>query len=723
MKPDKWFEQFRGWHRLRVGSLRSLKYFITLGVSFAILAYLGNSIFVSEKERVIQQHLVQAQLVAHLGATSMAYAIDKIGDGQKIIASFLEHKSKWRARDIRPLLQSFVKANHKIIRWAGLSEVNGRILVRYPRHGPLPIDLPRVLARFHATEGKSRAIKIKVFYQRRLFLMIRPVSQGKTSRYVFWCIGSFEAFLRTFISEHQELESRYLWLVFVEGHRQVALYMDAKAHRRVVPTTFPLPFSRKELTYDGRTLLVGAHAIRFGEHQGWFVVGIPRNRIEGQLSEFRNQGMLLTGFFVIFFAIFLYTYFKNRSRRIVAERTANISREILISKQQLESYIENSSDAILRNDLDGRIQFVNPAFTRIFGWAASEVVGKNILDVFPEDKTRIAKVVETIKAKKAVPPYETRRRRKDGQMLDLYVSASPILNSQGEVIAITAVYRDHTGLKRLEDRLYQSEKMAAIGQLVAQIAHEINNPLSTLQFSLQLLKRSGPNDPDFMEEIQDMDEEIRRIARIVDQLLSFSRPQSKRKRQTSLKRVLRNKVLQLLFKNLRERGVNVEIDLPDGLPLVRVYSDQMLQVFMNLTQNASDSIEKKGTITIRARRRVLDYDTFYQLSSRSERLGTPTGEVVEIVVSDTGRGIPPENLPHIFEPFFTSKGPKGTGLGLSIVHGIVSRAGGSIEVESTPGRGTTFTLILPAVETRVKRDKAGRNVVQKEAESGGRHKK
>jgi len=695
-----------------------LKYFITLGFSFAILAYLGNSIFVSEKERVIQQHLVQAQLVAHLGATSMAYAIDKIGDGQQIIASFLEHKSKWRTRDIQPLLQSFVKANHKIIRWAGLSKMGGQILVRYPRQRPLPMKLSQVLAEFHVPAGKSHAIK--VFYHRRLFLVIRPAREGRSSRYVFWCIGSFGDFLRTFISEHQGFESQYLWLVFQEGHRQIALYMDAKGQQRV--TTFPLPFSRMELTYNRQVLLVGSHDFRFGEHRGWFIVGIPRNRIEGQLSEFRNQGMLLTGFFVIFFAIFLYTYFKNRSRRIVAERTANISREILISKQQLESYIENSSDAILRNDLEGKIQFVNPAFTRIFGWTASEVVGKNILDIFPEDKARIAKVMETIKMKKAVPPYETRRRRRDGQMLDLYVSASPILNSQGEVIAITAVYRDHTGLKRLEDRLYQSEKMAAIGQLVAQIAHEINNPLSTLQFSLQLLKRSGPNDPDFMEEIQDMDEEIRRIARIVDQLLSFSRPQSKRKRQTSLKRVMRNKVLQLLIKNLRERGVNVEIDLPDALPLVRVFSDQMLQVLMNLIQNASDSIEKEGTITIQARRKVLDDDTFYQLSSRPERLGTPMGEVVEIIVSDTGRGIPPENLPHIFEPFFTSKGPKGTGLGLSIVHGIISRAGGSIEVESIHGRGTTFTIILPAVETRAKRDKMGRNVVQKGAENRTRQK-
>ena len=692
-----------------------LKYFVTLGFSLAILAYLGNAIFVSEKKRVIQQHLIQAQLVAHLGATSMAYAVDKIRDSQKIIASFLDHKSGCQVRDVRPLLRSFVKTNHEIVRWAGLSGGDGRVLVRYPRHPPLPMDIPRILSGLEFPEGRGSGIRI--LYHRRLFLLVRLVGKASGRRYIFWCIGSLGDFLRTFASAHRGFEARYLWLVFKTRRGQIALYMDAHARQRVIPTAFPLPFTHTELSYEGQALLLGSYPFRLGDHRGWFVVGIPKNRIEVQLSSFRNQGMVLTGFFVIFFAVFLFTYFKNRSRRIVAERTANISREILISKQQLESYIENSSDAILRNDLEGKIQFVNPAFTRIFGWEASEVVGRNILDIFPEDRARIERVMETIRSKKTFPPYETRRRRKDGQLLDLYVSASPILNSQGEVIAITAVFRDHTGLKRLEDRLYQSEKMAAIGQLVAQIAHEINNPLSTLQFSLQLLKRSGPGDPDFMEEIQDMDEEIRRIARIVNQLLSFSRPQSKRKRQTSLRRVVRNKVLQLLIKNLRERGVNVEIDLPATLPPVRVYSDQMLQVFMNLIQNASDSIEEGGTILIRARKKVLDIDTFYQLSSRTERLGSPTGEVVEIVVSDTGRGIPPEHLPHIFEPFFTSKGPKGTGLGLSIVHGIISRAGGSIEVESTPNRGTTFTIILSAVEGPTKRDKTGRNMIQGEGKN------
>ncbi len=683
---------------------RSLKYFVTLGLSLAILAYLGNSIFTAEKDRVIRQHLYQAQLIAHLGSTSIAYAFDEIQKGQQFIVSYLEHKPYWRVRDVKPLLSSFIKTNQGLITWAGLDKADGKPVIRYPKTPSLPIQLGEILS---ALQDKQDGTPfIKYLFKDQLVFFAQEIHTPKGGRYFFWCVGSFEGYLQKFLSVYRKSYCRHLWLVFKDNGRQRALYMGPNFKPKSLETNLSLPFERKEIVFNGERLLAGAHPFRFGDRQGWFVVGIPRNRIEVQLAEFRTKGMLLTGFFIVFFSIFLYTYFKNRSRRIVAEQTANIGREIIISKQQLESYIENATDGILRNDLEGKILYVNPAFTRIFGWETHEVIGKNILDLFPEDRDRLTKVIETIKAKKSFPPYETRRRRKDGQIIDLYVSASPILNSKGDVIAITAVYRDHTRLKRLENRLYQSEKMAAIGQLVAQIAHEINNPLSTLQFSLQILRRMGPKDPEFIEEIDDMEEEIKRIARIVDQLLSFSRPQSKRKRQASLKRVLRNKMIQLLFKNLRERGVEIEVDLVDPLPMVRVYSDQMLQVFINLLKNAADSIKDHGKITIRAEAKDLDLDDSYQLPSRNPPATPPPGKVVEITVADTGEGIPPENLPHIFEPFFTSKGPEGTGLGLSVVHSIISRSGGTIEVESAPGRGTTFTIILPAIDPRQKRDKS-----------------
>jgi len=693
---------------------RSLKYFFTLGLSLAILGYLGNSIFTAEKERVIQQHLLQAQLIAHLGSTTIAYAFDEIRNSQQLITSYLEHKPYWKLRDIKPLLSSFIKTNHGLTKWAGLSSLDGKIITHYPRDSIPPVNIKEIFA--NLPDEVKNAPVTEFLFENQLVLFAQEIKKSEKTRYIFWCIGSFEGFLHQFLSAYREFYCRHLWLVFKEGEKQKTLYMGSDFKPQGLETNFHLPFERKEIVFKGERLLAGAHPFKFGKWQGWFVVGIPRNRIEVQLAEFRYKGMLLTGFFIIFFSIFLYTYFKNRSRRIVAEQTANISREIIISKQQLESYIENATDGILRNDLDGKIRYVNPAFTRIFGWEAHEVIGKNILDLFPEDRDRLVKVMETIKAKKSFPPYETRRRRKDGQVIDLYVSASPILNSKGDVIAITAVYRDHTRLKRLEDRLYQSEKMAAIGQLVAQIAHEINNPLSTLQFSLQLLRRMGPKDEEFIEEIDDMEEEIKRIARIVDQLLSFSRPQSKRKRQASLKRVLRNKMIQLLFKNLRERGVEVEVNLVDPLPMVRVYSDQMLQVFINLIKNAADSIKEKGKITIVAETKVLDMDTMYQLPSRGQQASHPIGRVVEITISDTGEGIPPENLPHIFEPFFTSKGPEGTGLGLSVVHSIISRSNGTIEVESAPGKGTTFTIILPAIEPKQKRDKQGENMLKESGE-------
>jgi two-component system sporulation sensor kinase A/two-component system, sporulation sensor kinase E len=692
----------------RVKLPKSLKYFLTLGFSFAILAYLGNAVFQTEKTNVIHQHLLQSRLLAHIGAVSIAYSLEEIQNAQQLVLAFTEKKKHWEIHEIKPLISSFVKANN-IVKWAGISTAKGKIIYQYPVRLPLPPDFKLPLP--EDFKQSPRSSPIKFLLKSQMFLFSHKIKKAGGPKYFIWYIGSTANFNRSFLNTYRKFNCKYLWLVLQGKTKRTAFYIGPDFKQSVTDFAFSLPFDYREISFKGEKLLAGAHPVHTGPLNGWFVVGIPKDQIEIQLAQFRYQGVLLTGFFVVFISIFLFTYFKNRSRRIVAEQTANISREILISKQQLESYLENSSDGILRNDINGKIRYVNPAFAKMFGWEVKDVIGKNILDIFPDDKKRITKVMETIKRKKAFPPYDTKRRRKDGQIINLYVSASPILNSRGNVIAITAVYRDHTKLKRLEGRLHQSEKMAAIGQLVAQIAHEINNPLSTLQLSLQILRRAIPDNPELTEEIEDMDEEIRRIAGIVNQLLSFSRPQSQRKRQASLKRVVKNKMIQLLFKNLHENGIEVELDIGSPLPLVSVYSDQMLQVFLNLIKNAADSIENQGKITIHITTKILEPDTSYSFPSGDE-LAFPRGKVVEITVSDTGKGIPSEALPHIFEPFYSSKGKGGTGLGLSVVHNIIAKAGGSIEVESTPGKGTTFFITLPAIASRQSHGTDGKNMLK-----------
>jgi len=676
---------------------KSLKYFVTLGFSFAILAYLGNAVFQTEKANVIHQHLLQARLLAHIGAVSIAYSLEEIRNAQQLILSFTEKKKRWRVHEIKPLISSLVKANN-IVKWAGISTISGRIIYQYPASLSLPPDFNPIPDKIRKKPAEN--FPARFLLKSQMLTFSHAIKKNGVPSYFIWCIGSMEEFNRSFLNTYRRFNCKHLWLVLQRKAGRKAFYMGPDFKQSISNSVLNLPFDYKEFLFRRERLLVGAHPVQAGAMRGWFVVGIPRDQIEIQLAEFRYQGILLTGFFVVFISIFLFTYFKNRSRRIVAEQTANISREILISKQQLESYLENSSDGILRNDLNGKIRYVNPAFARMFGWEVRDVIGRNILDIFPDDRKRIIKVMETIREKKAFPPYDTKRKRKDGLVINLYVSASPILNSRGTVIAITAVYRDHTKMKRLESRLHQSEKMAAIGQLVAQIAHEINNPLSTLQLSLQLLRRVAPNDPEFIEEIEDMDEEIRRVAGIVNQLLSFSRPQSQKKQQASLKRVFKNKMLQLLLKNIREKGIEIELDINSPLPLVRVYSDQMLQVFLNLIQNAVDSMENHGKITIRIASKVLEPDSSYQLASDNHQLAFPLGKVVEITVSDTGKGISPEALPHIFEPFYSSKGKGGTGLGLSVVHNIITKSGGSIEVESAPGKGTIFYITLPTAGSK-----------------------
>jgi len=684
---------------------KSLKYFVTLGLSFAILAYLGNAVFQTEKANVIHQHLLQARLLAHIGAVSIAYSLEEIRDAQQLILSFTEKKKRWRVPEIKPLISSLVKANN-IVKWAGISTIGGRIIYQYPASLSLPPDFTPVPDKIKKKPAESFPVRFLLKSQMLTFSHV--IKKNGVPRYFIWCIGSMEEFNRSFLNTYRRFNCKHLWFILQRKTGRKAFYMGPDFKQNISNTIFSLPFDYRELLFHEERLLVGAHPVQAGTMRGWFVVGIPRDQIEIQLAEFRYQGILLTGFFVVFISIFLFTYFKNRSRRIVAEQTANISREILISKQQLESYLENSSDGILRNDLNGKIRYVNPAFARMFGWEVKDVIGRNILDIFPEDRKRIIKVMETIREKKAFPPYDTKRKRKDGLIINLYVSASPILNSRGNVIAITAVYRDHTKMKRLEGRLHQSEKMAAIGQLVAQIAHEINNPLAVILQNIQVLnRRLSPELEANRNAAQDLGTTIevigeylrlrgcekmlnsvlhagQRVAKIVENIQNFSRRGRSGFIPYSLTDLL-EKTVELgasdydMRHQFNFKAIQIVRDY-QTVPNVNCDSSQIQQVILGLLKNAAQALYQNvdsPQITLR-------------LFSAGE-------ESVILQIEDNGMGMSAEVAERIFDPFYTRRDVgQGTGLGLSTAYFIVVHGHhGQLTVTSEPGRGSCFEMILP----------------------------
>jgi two-component system NtrC family sensor kinase len=247
---------------------------------------------------------------------------------------------------------------------------------------------------------------------------------------------------------------------------------------------------------------------------------------------------------------------------------------------------------------------------------------------------------------------------------------------KGQVVGICCVSQDQTRRRQLQQHLIQSEQLAAVGKLAAGVAHEINNPLSgILAFAEDLLVHAEEDDP-AREDYEVIVNETLRCRRIVKNLLEFSRQRGPRRRRTEV-RDLVARVLPLVERQASFHDIVFEVDLPKGLPALEVDPQQIQQVLLNLIINARDAMDARGRITIEA------------------EAATGSQQIV-LSVTDTGCGIAEDQLPRIFEPFYSTKGKQGHGLGLTAVSTVVERHGGSIDVVSEVGVGTTFRVMLPA---------------------------
>ena len=245
---------------------------------------------------------------------------------------------------------------------------------------------------------------------------------------------------------------------------------------------------------------------------------------------------------------------------------------------------------------------------------------------------------------------------------------------------IQAIARDVSEQHALTDKLVQADKLVLLGQLSAGVAHEIRNPLAAVNLNLQILRRNISTDSPESSYINTALQGVERITRIVEVTLNFSRPAIPDIKGINFNTILPT-TLDLVATSLRRKDISVELKLADNLPLVAADAKQLQQVFINLITNAADAIKNKGSITIRTYR------------EKATRFGE--GEYVVASISDTGVGIPPEDLQKIFNPFFTRKAD-GTGLGLPITQRIMHQHNGIIDVESKVGKGTTFYVKLPA---------------------------
>jgi two-component system sensor kinase FixL len=385
--------------------------------------------------------------------------------------------------------------------------------------------------------------------------------------------------------------------------------------------------------------------------------------------------------------------------------------ELRRQSRKTRGILETAPDGVITIDEQGTMQSVNPAAETIFGYDASEMVGRSIGMLMPEPyrgehKEYLANYLRTGRAKIIGIGREAAGRHKDGTVfpIELAVSEVPL---GGERI-FTGIVRDITdrkaaeaGLKQLNDELLrqqqaliQHEKMAAMGQMAAGMAHEIANPLASMDSVLQLITRHpdrlGPNTAEAMRE------QINRINELVRRMMDFAHPG-----ETAWETVAVNDTvdgaLEMIRFDQRTRRVEIERDFGSDAGRVEIMPHAIQQVIINLVLNALDAVAgvPEPRITVATSRR----------DSRC---------IIE--VKDNGRGIAPENLSHVFEPFFTTKPVgHGTGLGLSISYSLVERNHGRLEVVSQPGRGTTFSIHLPASRDR---ESPGRAVPNPESPHG-----
>jgi len=347
--------------------------------------------------------------------------------------------------------------------------------------------------------------------------------------------------------------------------------------------------------------------------------------------------------------------------------------------------IEASPDGIIVTDARGDVIMYNKAAERLLGYTSEEVIGKtNVKDLYPRGLAR--KIREMIMddrtgRKGVLPPTELYVKNKAGEVIDISLSASILQNEKGEELAAIGIFKDlremisvKRKLKETQDQLLQAEKLAAMGRLTSQIAHELNNPLYGIMNTLELLKAEIP-ETSKRRRLLDMSlSEIVRLSVMLKNMLTFSRPEEEARKDVDMNSFIEG-IMMLMEKQLKEADIRLVTEFDGKIPTVKISPNQMRQVILNIVKNAIEAMPRGGTLT---------------LSTRCDD-GT-----LKIAVQDTGLGMTDEVRQKIFDAFFTTKEQvRGVGLGLSVCYGIVQDHGGEIEVQSTPGKGSAFCITLP----------------------------
>jgi len=354
----------------------------------------------------------------------------------------------------------------------------------------------------------------------------------------------------------------------------------------------------------------------------------------------------------------------------------NMEKQIQQQEEFRQYLLESFPDLILAVDLEERYSFVSSRIRDLLGYRPEDLLGNKIDDLKDHSSELVTLYRDVVSGKQLFAACEYGARHHDGSWRTMRASASRLFDAKGNLSGAIISVRDISIEKKLEQQIIQSERMAAMGQMIGGFAHELNNPLTAILGVSELLQDEGAGEAT-KKQLSMLQQQARRAAEIVQNLMYFSRPPAPGKSRLNLGELV-DRTLHLHAYSLRKSNITVDFLSESGLPPVVGDPHQLMQVFLNLILNAEQAIREardRGTIRV--------------------RLGH-TDDSVWATFQDDGPGIAREILPNIFDPFYTTKRPgRGTGLGLSICKAVLKEYEGNIEAASAPGGGAVFTVMLP----------------------------
>jgi PAS domain S-box-containing protein len=346
-------------------------------------------------------------------------------------------------------------------------------------------------------------------------------------------------------------------------------------------------------------------------------------------------------------------------------------------QDQYRVVTESLNDAVYTVDLQERITFGNAALERLTGYQVQELLGHPSLDLYTTGAVTV--IMERRRQRRSGEPVpfhlEAAIRRKEGTEIPVELSVANLI-LEGQMAGRVIVARDITERKYLEEQLCQSQKLEAVGELAAGVAHELGNALGSIGSAVQYLLKGCAEGHPFYEFLEVIHRNVAQADRTIRGLLSFARPRRPSPASVDIARLIEG-TCALLKGEIAKQHMRVVLRFAPDVPWVMADPEQLQQVFLNLLLNAVQAMPEAGVVTITA-------------------TGHPESRQVQITVADTGSGIPQEHLSRIFDPFFTTK-EDGTGLGLSVSARLIRAQGGHISVTSREGKGSVFTVFLPAV--------------------------